>query len=158
MILSWTSALGGDNGGIGDSARTDGRWINDGRDSCNRLSTLYCISQIDIPPLNSFTANTGAASGQISTQIILPASTDVKYYSSVVIYRLFGGTAPSANCNTADGSTLVRTHAGAFTSSQTLSFTDNGIPGFSYSYRACIIDEDGNQVGSRSVSNVAARL
>ncbi len=156
--LNWTSALGVDDGGIGDSSRTDGRWINDGKDSCDRLSTLYCISQIDIPSLNSFSANTGAASGQISTQVILPASTDVKYYSSVVIYRLFGGTAPSANCNTADGSTLVRTHAGPFTPSQTLSFTDNGIPGFNYSYRACIIDEDGNQVGSRSVSNVAARI
>ncbi len=155
--LNWTSALGGDDGGIGGADRTDNRWINDGRDSCDRLSTLYCISQIDIPNLNSFSANTGTGIGQVATQVIVPASSDIKYYSSIVLRRQSGATAPSANCNADDGSSVIQTFTGPFTSSQVLNYTDSGTPGFGYSYRACIIDEDGNQVGSRSVSNVTAR-
>ena len=156
--LSWTSALGTDNGRVGDSSRTTSLWTTSANRICILQSTLYCISQIDIPNLNSFSANSGATSGQIATQIILPASADIKYYSSIVLRRLFGATAPDANCNADDGSTVVTTVTGPFTSSQVLSYTDNGIPGFSYSYRACIIDEDGNQVGSKSVSNIAAKI
>lgn len=154
--LDWSSNSNGQNGQMGHSGRTLFQWIADTSRTCDSAAALYCISQIDVPGLNSFTTTSGGLSGQIDVEVVLPTSLDVKYYDKIEVRRRTGAVAPDANCDAVDASTVVHTFNKPFSPTQILSVVDTGVGGTTYSYRACIIDEDANQVGSLSTSGTQA--
>ncbi len=134
--------------GLADST-TGTAWAN-ADTTCNNTARLYCVNRI-MHKLTAVSAvNPGAgADGDISVTVDFPATTT--FYSSLVVRRVAGSTAPDASC--ADGGdTVVKTYV-AFSDD---TFTDaTGVAAGTFSYRFCTYDADG-LVASQAITGVRA--
>lgn len=153
---SWTNAggtahLGDMNAVTNNNAPLPRYWLSNGDASCGLQKSLYCISQYQFPPLDSFTAVTGTGgTGKISLSINMPANQSK--IDHVVIQRLSGPTAPNALCS--DG-----TQAASIVPNgdDIISQDDIGLnPSTAYSYRACVVDKDGNVTSSTPQAGVTS--
>jgi hypothetical protein len=147
----WSDGTAGFDGLVGDTNLDDDRWFDDAPLACNDAATagIYCLSQYDVQPLDSFTASTSATgSGRIDLEFDMPAS--MLGYEQLVVRRATGGVAPASCAAGTVVATINDPHHGV------VEHVDTGTAGTTYSYRVCVLDGVGNTVAEDTATGVAS--
>lgn len=122
------------------------------RDQLDQATSSACSPSVTIdtslpPALTAFTGVTGAVVGSVKLTLTLPA--DYSEYASIRVRRSAGITAP-VDCSSG---TLAKTFAKSDLAA-TLNYTDlTPTADDAYSYRVCIADEAGNELGQNTTVN-----
>lgn len=125
-------------------------------DQLDQSQTSSCSPSIRIdtslpPALTAFTGATGSAVASTKLTLTLPA--DFTDYDSITIRRTTGAAAP-VDCSSGD---LIKTYAKADLNASLVYADLAPAAGAAYSYRVCIADAAGNELGQNTATNIATK-